>query len=238
MDKKISSSSQILTDAGGWLNLNKPLGWTSTSVVALIKRISAAKKVGHGGTLDPLASGVLPIAINGATKQTESLMDHRKKYEFDVTFGETRTTGDAEGEIEGKSDFIPSADEIRSILDKFSGVIEQVPPLYSALKIGGRRACDLARKGQIVELKPRRISIYSLEFLGFVGEKTASFRTECGRGCYIRSLAVDMARQVGALGYVSKLTRVAVGDFRLAEALAVETLSPSSIVENLQVLKI
>ena len=217
----------------GWLNINKPVGWTSTKVVAVVKRITKAKKVGHGGTLDPLASGVLPICINKATKQVESMMDHSKEYLFHLTLGELRDTADAEGVVLETNDIVPTVEQINAILGNFVGVIKQTPPVYSAIKVGGKRACDLVRYGQSVELQARDIVIHGLKCNGFVDEKTVEFVVECGRGCYVRSLGVDLAKSLGAIGYLSKIERLRVGDFEIVDAVDVDELSLEGVLENL-----
>lgn len=209
-------------EESGWLNINKPEKWTSTKVVALIKKITKAKKVGHGGTLDPLASGVLPICINKATKQVESMMNHKKQYLFHLTFGEFRSTYDSEGEVLEKNDFVPSINAIEKIINNFIGTIKQVPPTYSAIKINGKRACDLAREGKEIKLEARDILIENIDFKGFVNDKTAEFVVDCGRGCYIRSLGVDMAKNLGALAYVSKIERLKVGNFLIENSINIE----------------
>jgi tRNA pseudouridine55 synthase len=206
----------------GWLNVNKPINCTSTKIVAIIKRITRAKKVGHGGTLDPLASGVLPICINNATKQVESMMDHRKKYLFNITFGEMRSTYDAEGEVIEKNDYIPKMNQIVDILGNFTGKIEQIPPPFSALKINGARAYDLARKGEEVNLPAREIHIYDIVCNGFLNENTVEFVVNCGRGCYIRSLGVDISKFLGTVGYVSKIIRQRVGNFDIENSISVD----------------
>lgn len=208
----------------GWLNINKPINYTSTKIVAILKRITQAKKIGHGGTLDPLASGVLPICINKATKQVESIMNHEKVYKFCITFGESRDTYDSEGKVEEINGFIPDEEGIIQNINKFVGEVEQLPPKYSALKINGKRAYELARNGYIVEMKPRKVTIKKLEFCGFRNYNTAEFCVECGRGCYVRSLAVDIAKSVGAIGYVSELIRTKVGDFDIKNSLNIENI--------------
>ena len=217
----------------GWLNINKPHGQTSAKVVSIVKKITKAKKVGHGGTLDPLASGVLPIAINKATKQVELMMDHKKTYKFCITFGEFRDTYDSEGKIELKNDFIPSLEDINNCLHRFIGYIEQIPPKYSALKLNGRRAYELARDNIDFELKPRKVEIKKLEFYGFKNFNTTEFSVECGRGCYVRSLAVDIAKALKSLGYVSELIRTKVGDFDIENSLNIENLDYNSIEANI-----
>lgn len=209
-------------EESGWININKPENWTSTKVVAIVKRITKAKKVGHGGTLDPLASGVLPVCINKATKQVESMMNHKKQYLFHLTFGEFRSTYDFEGELLEKNDFIPSANSIKYTLNNFIGTIKQVPPVYSAIKINGKRACDLAREGKEIKLEARDILIENIEFVGFINDNTVEFIVDCGRGCYIRSLGVDLAKSIGAIGYVSKIKRLKVGDFTIENSINIE----------------
>lgn len=220
----------------GWLNVNKPIGWTSTKVVAIIKRITKAKKVGHGGTLDPLASGVLPICINKATKQVESMMDHRKEYLFHLTFGELRDTADAEGVVLETNNIVPTVEQINTVLSNFVGVIKQTPPIYSAIKVDGKRACDLVREGKSVELQARDIVIHSLKCNGFVDEKTAEFVVECGRGCYVRSLGVDLAKSFNTVAYLSKIERLRVGDFDIDDAVDVGGLDLDKVLENLIVM--
>lgn len=233
--------------SGFWLNIYKEQGITSFGVVSKIRKILNIKKVGHGGTLDPFATGVLPIAVGEATKTVDYVMTNRKKYAFTLTFGEERDTGDIDGEATETSEKIPTEDEILSILPEFVGEIEQTPPKYSAIKIDGRRAYDLARGGKEFEIKSRVVSIYDLKFLGFeevdgadMGSsqdstnsqrvndsgnlKNAKFVVECGKGTYIRSLSQDIARKVGALGYTSKLERLMVGNFKKENALTLEEL--------------
>ncbi|MDR2077778.1 MAG: tRNA pseudouridine(55) synthase TruB [Rickettsiales bacterium] len=221
------------TIASGWLNVNKPVGYGSSRIVSIIKRITRARKVGHGGTLDPLASGVLPISINDATRQTEFLMNYSKTYLFDVTFGESRDTYDSAGAATGKNDLVPSGTAIVNILGNFIGVVDQEPPAYSAIKINGRRACDLARSGAIVKLAIRKVIINDLKFNGFINYNTARFVVDCNRGCYVRSLAVAMADALGVLGYVSKLVRLRVGNLYISNSLEIDELNLNSAIENL-----
>jgi tRNA pseudouridine55 synthase len=215
--------------------MNKPVGYRSTRVVELIKRISGARKVGHGGTLDPLASGVLPIALNGATGQAEFLMDHSKTYLFHLTFGESRDSGDADGSILEEGGLMPGASDLEAILANFLGFLEQRPPAYSAIRVNGKRAYDLARKGIRVELGTRRVLINDIKFSGFVDQRTAELVVDCGRGCYVRSLAEDIARSLGTLGYVSKLIRLRVGDMYATDSLRLEGLDLGKILGNLVV---
>ncbi|HEY6719546.1 MAG TPA: tRNA pseudouridine(55) synthase TruB, partial [Reyranella sp.] len=178
----------------GWVILDKPVGLGSTPAVSKVRRLFGARKAGHGGTLDPLASGVLPIALGEATKTVPFVMDGRKEYQFTLRFGEARATEDAEGEVTATSDLRPTDEAIRSALSAFVGDIEQVPPAFSALKIEGKRAYDLARAGQPVDLKPRRVLIERLELLGRPDTDHADFVVSCGKGTYIRSLGRDLAR--------------------------------------------
>ena len=207
----------------GWVNLDKPLNMSSARAVAIAKRLTNAAKVGHAGTLDPLATGVLPLVFGKATKQVNLLMDASKTYRFCVTFGERRTTDDAEGEVVATSAHIPNENETRTILSQFIGEIEQIPPVFSALKVGGKRAYDLARQGQEVMLNPRRISIYQLQLLELNG-RIAKFEASVSKGTYIRSLGRDIAQAVGSEGYISYLHRCQVGRFTDTDAISLDFL--------------
>src|SRR5882757_2461754 len=208
----------------GWVILDKPVGLGSTPAVGKVRRLFGAQKAGHGGTLDPLASGVLPIALGEATKTVPFVMDGRKEYRFTLRFGEARTTEDAEGEVTATSDARPSDEAIRVVLGRFMGEIEQIPPAFSALKIDGERAYDLARKGEKVDLKPRRVSIERLELAGRPDRDHADFVVGCGKGTYIRSLGRDLAQALGTVGYLSALRRTAAGPFREAVAISLPKL--------------
>ena len=208
----------------GWVILDKPLGLGSTPAVSRVRRLFGAQKAGHGGTLDPLASGVLPIALGEATKTVPFVMDGRKEYRFTLCFGQARSTEDAEGEVTATSDHRPTDDGIRSALAAFVGEVEQVPPAFSALKIDGKRAYDLARAGQAVDLKPRRVLIERLELLGRPDTDHADFVVSCGKGTYIRSLGRDLALLLGTVGYLSALRRTAVGPFREEAAISLPKL--------------
>ncbi len=210
----------------GWINLNKPLGITSAAAVNKAKWLLKPSKIGHAGTLDPLATGVLPLALGEGTKCVNLLMDAKKTYEFSVTFGERRSTEDAEGEVIATSDKMPTEDEIRTILPQFTGEISQLPPIYSALKVDGRRAYDLARAGEEVVLEKRLVTIHALELLGFEAAK-AHFRAVVSKGTYIRSLGRDIAISCGSEGYISRLHRAAVGPFTDAEAISLDFLAES-----------
>jgi len=200
-------------DVNGWLVLDKPVGMTSTHAVALVRRRFAAKRAGHAGTLDPLASGCLPIALGEATKTVPFVMDGRKTYHFTVRWGEERDTDDAEGRVVASSAERPQADAIRALLPRFTGTIAQVPPRFSALKIAGERAYDLARDGEVVELAPRPVEIHRLELVATPDPEHAVLAAECGKGTYVRALARDMGRALGCLGHVAALRRTCVGPF-------------------------
>lgn len=219
---------KTINKINGWINLNKPLHMSSAQAVGKIKWLLKPAKVGHAGTLDPLATGVLPIALGEGTKCVNLLMDARKVYEFDVTFGERRDTEDAAGEVVATSDKTPTEPEIRDLLPRFTGPIEQMPPDYSALKVNGKRAYDMARAGQEVVLKARPVTIYSLELTGFNAERTASFRAEVSKGTYIRSLGRDIAQAAGSEGYISRLHRAAVGPFTDRDAISLDFLENSA----------
>src|SRR5579885_697082 len=200
-------------DVHGWVVLDKPIGMTSTHAVAIIKRLFAAKRAGHAGTLDPLASGALPIALGEATKTVPFVMDGRKLYRFTVRWGEERDTDDAEGRVTQTSGTRPSADAVCALLPSFTGVIQQTPPRFSAIKVEGERAYDLARDGEAVELAARAVEIAKLTLVNAPDADHAIFEAECGKGTYVRSLARDMGRELGCFGHVSQLRRLAVGPF-------------------------
>lgn len=197
----------------GWVVLDKPLGMTSTTAVAAVRRIFKAEKAGHAGTLDPLASGVLPIALGEATKTVPFVQDGRKIYRFTVRFGVETDTDDAEGKEIARSEARPSREAIEALLPSFTGTIPQTPPQFSALKVDGERAYDIARSGETVELAPREIQIDSFRLATMPDADHAEFEVECGKGTYVRSLARDIGRQLGCLGHVSVLRRTLVGDF-------------------------
>jgi tRNA pseudouridine55 synthase len=200
-------------DVHGWIILDKPVGMTSTHAVSMVKRLFQAKRAGHAGTLDPLASGCLPIALGEATKTVPFVMDGRKLYHFTIRWGEERDTDDAEGRVIETSDRRPSPDDVRAVLPSFTGVIEQVPPRYSAIKVEGERAYDLARDGEAVELAARPVEISRLDLVSSSDRDHAALEAECGKGTYVRALARDIGRLLGCFGHVSALRRVAVGPF-------------------------
>jgi tRNA pseudouridine55 synthase len=214
----------------GWLILDKPRGMGSTQGVSAVKRVLrqngyAKTKVGHGGTLDPLAEGVLPIALGEATKLAGRMLDASKIYEFTIRFGAETSTLDTEGEVVATSDVRPSLSEVEAVLGRFTGPIEQVPPVYSALKVGGRRAYDLARAGEAVELKSRNVTIFSLAILpGTAGEGEATLVAHVSKGTYIRSLARDIAYALGSCGHVTYLRRTKAGPFTEEQAISLDSL--------------
>ena len=208
----------------GWLNVDKPVGPSSSAVVGRVRRALGAAKVGHGGTLDPLASGVLPIALGEATKVIGFVVDAEKRYRFTVRWGAARSTDDAEGEVIEESAARPSDAAITAALPAFTGTIEQVPPRFSALKLDGKRAYALARAGEPVELAPRRVEIRELILVERPDADHAVLEVACGKGTYVRSLARDLARTVGTVGHVAALRRLAVGGFRVEAAITLDFL--------------
>ena len=208
----------------GWLVLDKPAGMTSTQAVGAVRRLFQAAKAGHGGTLDPLATGLLPIALGEATKTVPYIMDGLKTYRFTLRFGEARSTDDAEGEVTARSDLRPMDAEIRHALSAFRGRIQQRPPAFSALKIDGQRAYDLARAGETVELAAREILIERFELLERPDPDHAIFEVLSGKGAYMRSLARDLALALGTVGHVAALRRIAVGPFSEADAISLDSL--------------
>src|SRR5690349_17395923 len=208
----------------GWLILDKPVDLTSTQAVNIVKRIFDAQKAGHAGTLDPLASGILPIALGEATKTVPYAMDASKTYRFALRFGEARSTDDAEGEVTYTSEKRPTDEEIRAILPRFTGIITQVPPAFSAIKVQGERAYDLARAGEQVELEPRQVLIHSIRLLARPNPDEAAFEVISGKGAYMRALGRDLAIALGTYGHIRDLRRTAVGPFREQGAISLESL--------------
>ena len=207
----------------GWLVIDKPYQMGSTKVVSKCKYLTKAQKVGHGGTLDPLATGVLPIAFGEATKTIPFIMDARKTYQFTICWGEERTTDDLEGEVCATSDHRPSEQEIVEQIQNFMGVIKQRPPKFSAIKIEGKRAYDMTRSGESFEVKEREVEIYSYQLLQY-SKDHASFEVECSKGTYVRSLGRDIARKLGTCGYISALRRTKVGSFDLKQTISLVKL--------------
>jgi len=232
----------------GWVILDKPVGLGSTTAVSAVKRIlreagEPKTKVGHGGTLDPLASGVLPIALGEATKLCGRMLDSTKKYEFTIKFGEETDTLDAEGTIVATSAVMPDHDAIKAILPQFTGEIEQVPPTYSALKIGGKAAYERARAGEEVALNSRKVTVFDLicatgRFADYVDDQIAgvfeaTFFTTVSKGTYIRSLGRDIAHALGTVGHVSYLRRTRAGPFSLESAISLDFLEEAAKARRL-----
>lgn len=218
----------------GWIILDKPLELGSTQAVSAVKRnlraagynmkLKGGIKVGHGGTLDPLASGLLPIALGEATKLTGRMLDASKVYSFTVKFGAETSTLDLEGEVIATSEKIPEAAEVAQVLPLFTGPIEQVPPVYSALMIDGQRAYDLARKGVAVEMASRSVTIHALDLVDG-GQDWVTLRAHVSKGTYIRSLARDIALALGSRGHVTMLRRESAGPFTLDQAISLDRLN-------------
>ena len=208
----------------GWVVVDKPLGLTSAQVVSRLRHSLKPLRIGHAGTLDPLASGVLPVALGEATKTVAYAMDGAKTYLFTLQFGQSRATDDAEGEITGESPRRPETEALRAILPRFTGHLRQRPPAFSAIKLAGRRAYDLARAGLAPEMAERDIEIKSLDLVARPGPDTADFTVTCGKGTYIRALARDLAEAVGTLGHVVALRRTRVGPFVENQAIALDKL--------------
>src|ERR1700744_394277 len=211
-------------DVHGWVVLDKPIGMTSTHAVAVVKRLFQAKRAGHAGTLDPLASGGLPIAMGEATKTVPFVMDGRKRYRFTGCWGEERDTDDTEGRVTHSSDLRPSAEAFIPLLPPFTGLINQPPPQYSAIKIQGERAYDLARDGEIVDLKPRPVEIHHLALVEQPDSSHSVFEAECGKGTYVRALARDIGRILGCYGHICALRRTLVGPFTETDMIPLEQL--------------
>jgi len=210
---KTAVQKRVKRDVHGWVVLDKPVGMTSTHAVAVIKRLFSAKRAGHAGTLDPLASGCLPIALGEATKTVPFVVDGRKTYVFTVRWGEERDTDDAEGRVVKTSASRPERAAIAAALPRFTGTIEQVPPRFSAIKIDGERAYDLAREGETVEIAARPVTIDRLELVDVPDLDHAVLAAECGKGTYVRALARDIGRLLGSFGHVSALRRSRVSPF-------------------------
>ncbi len=208
----------------GWLVIDKPSGPTSTAVVNKVRWLLDARKAGHGGTLDPMATGLLPIALGEATKTVAHVMDSAKRYQFTLRWGIETDTDDAEGKTVKESDHRPELTEVEHVLKQFTGTIEQIPPRYSAIKIDGKRAYDLARADKPVELKPRKIDIHDICVLDAPDVNHTVFAVKSGKGAYMRALGRDIARAVGAVGHISALRRTSVGPFGTDDAISLDEL--------------
>ena len=208
----------------GWLCLDKPAGMTSTEAVARVRRASEARKVGHGGTLDPLATGVLPIALGEATKTVAYVMAGPKRYRFTARWGEARATDDAEGEVVATAQRRPERAEIEAALPALVGTLVQVPPRFAAVKVEGERAYDLARRGEVVELASRQVEVQSFVLVEQPDRDHATFELRCGRGTYVRALIRDLGQRLGCLGHVVALRRLQAGPFQAEAALSLAAL--------------
>jgi tRNA pseudouridine55 synthase len=208
----------------GWICLDKPVDLGSTQAVSRVRRAFQAQKAGHAGTLDPLAEGILPVALGEATKTVPFLMDAEKSYRFVIAWGETTTTLDREGPVTTASPNRPEPGAVSDALRAFIGEIEQVPPDYSAIKVGGERAYDLAREGVALELAPRKVVIRRAEVTDAPDRDHVEVEIDCGKGTYVRSLVRDLARSLGAEAHVSRLRRLRVGPFDEARAIGLENL--------------
>ncbi|MBQ6005857.1 MAG: tRNA pseudouridine(55) synthase TruB [Selenomonadaceae bacterium] len=209
----------------GFINLNKPSGMTSHDAVNRVRKIFSTRKVGHAGTLDPQACGVLPIAINQATKFIEYLADCDKTYRAEILFGTATDSGDLEGEVIARAEnfYMPTADELNAALKNFVGEIEQTPPKFSAIKIHGRKAYDLARKNLAFDMPTRRVKISRLELVA-IDENSATIEIDCGKGTYIRSLAIDIGERLNLPATLKNLLRLKVGDFDLKSSLTLDEI--------------
>ncbi|CAN7216352.1 tRNA pseudouridine(55) synthase TruB [Mesorhizobium caraganae] len=215
----------------GWVVLDKPVGMGSTEAVSKIKWLFQAEKAGHAGTLDPLASGMLPIALGEATKTVPYVQDGAKIYRFTVAWGEERSTDDLEGPVTQNSDRRPAEVDVRTLLLKYTGVIMQTPPQFSAIKIAGERAYDLAREGETVDIPAREIEIGRLDIVEHAADRTL-FEVECGKGTYVRSLARDMGRDLGCFGHIAELRRVEVEPFTQEDFVTVAELEAARFGEQ------
>jgi tRNA pseudouridine55 synthase len=215
-------------DVHGWVVLDKPAGMNSTHAVSRLKRIFNAKKAGHAGTLDPLATGILPIAFGEATKTVPFVQVGEKAYRFTVRWGIETDTDDADGRIVEQSELRPAAAEILALLPGFIGTVQQLPPSYSAIKINGERAYDLARDGGAPALSPRLVTIHALDLLSAERDE-AIFEARCGKGTYVRAIARDLGRSLGCYGHVSALRRTRVGPFYETDAVLLPDLDDEDI---------
>ena len=235
-------SKRKSNNINGWIIIDKPAGITSTGVVNKIKRAFSAKKVGHAGTLDPDATGVLPIALGEATKTIPHIMDEIKSYHFCIKFGEATDTDDATGEIIYKSNKRPDDDKISALLPKYTGFIEQTPPNYSAIKVNGVRAYDLARSGKHLKLRARSLFVKELKFLERVDEDHALFQLTCGKGGYVRSIARDLGKDLKCFAHVKWLRRIWAGPFEIENSITLKKIEDlqklSTLMKFLQPLEV
>jgi tRNA pseudouridine55 synthase len=208
----------------GWVCLDKPLDMGSTEAVTKVRRVFNAQKAGHAGTLDPLATGVLPIALGEATKTVPFLMEADKVYRFTIAWGSTTASFDREGEVVATSDVRPTQGQVADVLPRFVGEIDQIPPDYSAIKVDGQRAYDLAREGVVLALKPRRVTIHSAQVVAAPDDGHVEIEVHCGKGVYVRAIVRDLAEALSACGHVSALRRLRVGRFSIDNAIALEKL--------------
>ena len=218
-------------DINGWLIIDKPRNMGSTDVVGKTRWLMHANKNGHTGTLDPFATGVLPIAFGEATKLISFITDGKKEYEFILKFGEQTSTDDTEGEVIAISEKVPTKDEIEAVLPQFIGEISQIPPVYSAIKINGKPAYKRARKGENVEMPIRKIKIYALELLEYYGD-SAKFRVECSKGTYVRTLGKDIALSLSTRGHLAELRRTKCGIFSLKDKILLDSLEKMEYIDE------
>jgi tRNA pseudouridine55 synthase len=219
----VNQPKRIKRAISGWVVLDKPYDMTSTQAVGKVRWLFGAAKAGHAGTLDPLATGILPIALGEATKAVPQVQDGTKIYRFSIKWGSATTTDDAEGSVVATSDIRPDRAALEAVLPDFTGTIWQRPPIFSALKVDGERAYDLARAGEAVELQPRQIDVDAIELIEH-GSEQSVLEVTCGKGTYVRSLARDIAEALGTRGHVSMLHRAAVGPFHDQDALSIDQL--------------
>ncbi len=232
----MNQPKRIKRAISGWVVLDKPYDMTSTQAVGKVRWLFGAAKAGHAGTLDPLATGILPIALGEATKAVPQVQDGTKIYRFAIKWGSATTTDDAEGSVVATSDIRPERAALEAVLPQFTGTIWQRPPIFSALKIDGERAYDLARAGEAVELQPRQIDVDAIELVAHGSEQTV-LEVTCGKGTYVRSLARDIAETLGTRGHVSMLHRAAVGPFHDQDAVTIDQLEALSLEERDALLK-
>jgi tRNA pseudouridine55 synthase len=232
----VNQPKRIKRAISGWVVLNKPYDMTSTQAVGKVRWLFGAAKAGHAGTLDPLATGILPIALGEATKAVPQVQDGTKIYRFAIKWGSATTTDDAEGSVVATSDVRPDQAALEAVLPDFTGTIWQRPPIFSALKVDGERAYDLARAGEAVELQPRQIDVDAIELIEH-GSEQSVLEVTCGKGTYVRSLARDIAEALGTRGHVSMLHRAAVGPFHDQDALSIDQLEALPLEERDALLK-